>query len=152
MTRKVICAFCAAPGSARYIFSRHEFHRGWMIGVFGEGQYFLAFCMVSHMDQLRQRRRTPRYAFPAVHWIAPIKGDERPTPADFIPVRCRDISRSGFSFWLEEPPDFRELVARIQHGTEILYVKAEVIHVTRPADGSTPGVVVGCRFEERISG
>ncbi len=81
-----------------------------------------------------------------------MRDGKRPAAADFRPVRCRDISRSGFSFWFDEPPDFRELVARVQHGTEILFVKAEVVHVTRPEDGSAIGFIVGCRFRERISG
>jgi|YNPMSStandDraft_1061717.scaffolds.fasta_scaffold00715_5 hypothetical protein len=102
------------------------------------------------MTQL-QRRRSPRYSLEAVQWIAPVKQDD-PGPGDFMPVRCHDISKSGFSFWSDVPPDFEELIVRIQKGTGAVFVRAEVIHVTRHTDVDYQKFLVGCRFKKRISG
>lgn len=99
-----------------------------------------------------QRRRSPRYSFEAVEWVAPVKDGKFPGLGDFLPIRCRDISKSGFSFWLDTPPDFEELIVRIQKGTSAVFVGAEVIHVTRHAAGATQEFLVGCRFTKRLSG
>ncbi|MGQ9506105.1 MAG: PilZ domain-containing protein [Thermogutta sp.] len=98
-----------------------------------------------------QRRRSPRYSFEAVEWVAPVKGATFPSLGDFVPIRCRDISKSGFSFWLDTPPDFQELIVRIQKGTNAVFVKAEVIHVTRHTASDSHKFLVGCRFTERLS-
>lgn len=98
-----------------------------------------------------QRRRSPRYSFEAVEWVAPIKDGNFPGLGDFLPVRCCDISKSGFSFWLDMPPNFDELVVRIQKGTGAVFVEAKVMHVTPHVVGGAQEFLVGCRFTKRLS-
>lgn len=98
-----------------------------------------------------QRRRSPRFAFEAVQWIAPVKEDNRRGPVNFAPVRCHDISKSGFSFWTDAPPDFEEIIVRLQKSTDTIFVKAAIVHVTPHADVEGRKFLVGCRFKERIS-
>lgn len=96
-----------------------------------------------------QRRRLPRYSYEAVQWIAAVKDDL--SPGRFMPVRCHDISKSGFSFWSDVPPDFEELIVRIQTGTGAVFVRAEVVHVIPHTDTGHENFLVGCRFKERMS-
>jgi len=103
------------------------------------------------MAQL-ERRRSRRYQFGSVQWVAPLQGDERPGPGDFVPVRCCDISKTGFSFWLDDAPDFRELVVQIQKGTGVVFIKAEVVYTKRQGPAGHERFLVGCRFKGRLSG
>lgn len=102
------------------------------------------------MEQL-ERRRAHRYSFGSIQWVAPLHGDKRPGPGDFVPVRCCDISKTGFSFWLDEQPDFRELVVQIQKGTGVMFIKAEVVHTKRQGLAGHERFLVGCRFNGRIN-
>jgi len=122
----------------------------------------------------KNRRSSDRRPFFANHRIAPVRGEEFPEDSAFIPVRCYNLTRSGFSFFLPERPDFTRLVAAFGSGDEALFVGAGVIHCQdvlihelgaveffgqsrrrnesrkRVADSGTPMVLVGCRFTERL--
>ena len=122
----------------------------------------------------KDRRSSDRRPFFADHHIAPVRGEEFPEDSAFIPVRCYNLTRSGFSFFLPKQPDFTRLVAAFGSGGEALFVGAGVVHCQdvlvhelgavefleqsgrraksgdRMADSGTPMVLIGCRFHERL--
>lgn len=99
-----------------------------------------------------QRRRSPRYAFQTIQRIAPVTPDRKPESRDFVPVRCHDISRGGFSFYYDEKPAFRQLVALVTAGQKCLYLTAEVVHIQKVAGPNGDQYLVGCRFTGRRGG
>jgi hypothetical protein len=120
------------------------------------------------------RRQGLRHACLATQWIAPGYCGEVPPEAAFIEVRCQDLTGSGFSFFLDEPPDFSRLVAAFGRPPSLVHVAAEVLHWSevivypsglveprgdraghvrhQSADGQAgrPMVLVGCRFVAKL--
>ena len=113
-----------------------------------------------------ERRGTSRYPFEIQQWITAYDGSGLPAESDFYPVRCRDLSRSGFSFLTSVKPAFSSLVVILGEPPDSMYVEAEVIQCTNlepfglelvetdrhgvgPLDiGGSAGasILVGCRF------
>jgi len=120
------------------------------------------------------RRQGSRQPFFADHRIAPDRGSGFPDDSQFARVRCFDLTRAGFSFFLPSRPDFKKLVAAFGDPPGVIYVGAEVLHCERvlvhsfgvferlegasgEADHQGPAgqpamqmVLVGCRFTERL--
>jgi hypothetical protein len=118
-------------------------------------------------------REGNREAFQVIQWIAP-GYDEIPPESALIAVRCHDLTRSGISFLLPSPPNFERLVVALGSPASHIYLTAEVLHwheeQTRPTDTASqrrrtpragarpmpdqgeiePGVIVGCRFLDRL--
>ena len=65
----------------------------------------------------------------------------------FREVLCHDISASDFSFYADQPPATEFLVAAFGTGAPLTYLKAQVIHCTRPPGGSQ--FLIGCRYTGR---
>lgn len=125
-----------------------------------------------------ERRESPRRPFASTQRIAIRRGDEVPTESDFVEVRCHDLTRQGFSFFLPTQPDFTSLVAALESSPKPIYLAAEVVRCSavlvyssgivermdHPTDSedpdvdyeslrgqtATPMVLVGCRFTERL--
>jgi hypothetical protein len=122
--------------------------------------------LASPEGEHQERRGTSRYPFEIVQWIAPYDGSTIPAEADFFPVRCRDLSRSGFSFVTSDRPAFSSLVVILGEPPDLMHVEAEVARCTKlepfgmelvetgeralsPLDfGGSSGasILVGCRF------
>lgn len=122
-------------------------------------------------DDQRRLRRQP---FPVKQWIAPKSGPGFPQDSEFVEVLCHDLTSDGFSFFLDDPPDFESLVAALGIPPKLVYLRAKVVHVGdvlvyssgmveplrdrarhvsyEAPDGAigTPMVLVGCRFLEKI--
>lgn len=120
------------------------------------------------------RRDFARQAFSADHRIAPSRGGQFPEPSAFFQVRCNDLTRNGFSFFLPSRPDFTGLVAAFGAPPNEIFVEAQVVRcqdvvvhplgLVEPADsrrqrvpsrgvaseGAVPMVLVGCRFTRRL--
>ncbi len=120
------------------------------------------------------RRTDKRQGFSATQWIAPRTGPELPGESEFIAIECRDLSSSGFSFFLPNRPDFDLLVAAFGTPPEVTYLAARVVrcvdvlidssgnveYIKNGFEGlvyeefsdrtTTPMVLVGCRFTERL--
>jgi hypothetical protein len=60
--------------------------------------------------------------------IAPFHGALVPSPGDFHPVLCHDLSCGGFSFFDSTPPDFRQLVVELKSASRLIYMVARVLH------------------------
>lgn len=52
-----------------------------------------------------------------------------PPQANFFPVRCRDLSCSGVSFFFPIQPSFQNLVFQLGNQDDGIYMESEVIHV-----------------------
>jgi hypothetical protein len=125
-------------------------------------------------DEPAERRRTARHPFSVVQWIAPRRGSHFPDDHEFLEVRCHDLSRAGFSFFLPIRPDFRALVAAFGTPGQLVYVGAEVLRCHSvlvypsgeleridPGDGGAsqgprsqtarPMVLVACQFTKRLT-
>ena len=125
-------------------------------------------------DEPAERRDGARRPFSGVQRIAPRRGDNFPGDDEFVQVRCYDLTRAGFSFFLPIRPDFSELVAAFgtpprliyvgaeisRHDSVLVYPSGEVEHLhdrTDDADGQDPRsetaramILVVCRFTERL--
>ncbi|MBC7353215.1 MAG: PilZ domain-containing protein [Thermogutta sp.] len=66
--------------------------------------------------------------------------------AGFLSGRCRDISRGGFSFYLDERPDFTELMALVSDNHKSIYLTAQVVYVHELENHEKGRFLVGCRF------
>jgi len=126
-------------------------------------------------DEPAERRDGARCPFWGVQRIAPRRGLGFPGDDEFVEVRCYDLTRAGFSFFLPIRPDFDRLVAAFGTPPELIYVAADVsrcndvlVHPSgqvehihgppdqaagqdRPSDTARPMILVFCRFTERLA-
>lgn len=126
-------------------------------------------------DEPAERRDGARRPFGGVQRIAPRRGTYFPADDEFVEVRCYDLTRAGFSFFLPIRPDFDKLVAAFGTPPEVLYVAADVSrcddvlvypsgqveHIHGRADRAAgqdarshtarPMILVFCRFTERLA-
>ena len=97
----------------------------------------------------RDRRMSPRYAFPAIQAVAPYDGVTLPGRETFRAVRCHDISQRGISFFWPTAPTFRYAVVRLNPQSQPLYLMARVArHV--PIAGLNNEFLVCCQFLSRV--
>lgn len=108
--------------------------------------------MVLLMRNIDVRRNKPRYEFTAIQYIAPISDEELSAPPKFQPVRCRDISQDGFSFWVDAIPTYKKLIVMLRSATDGIQVYAEIVHVQVCCHLDRPRFLVGCRFLKRLAG
>jgi len=73
-----------------------------------------------------ERRGRRRKRFQANQRIAPLRGSRFPDDSEFFTVRCYDLTRAGFSFFMSMRPDFTALVAEFGAPPNTIYVVAEV--------------------------
>ena len=97
------------------------------------------------------RRQRSRRAFPYVQMIAPMIDGKMPEEHRFRPVRCRDISPTGFSFLSPTPPDFQDLMVALGGETTTTYLAARVMHATIVERDNKVAYVVGCRYLSRAN-
>jgi hypothetical protein len=122
-----------------------------------------------------ERREGRRNTFFVCQRIAPWQDNRFPDESAFFEVPCNDLSRSGFSFFLPDRPDFTSLVVELGSPPHLMYVKAEVLHLSpvlvypsglvepvrqgaaagasdQALEGERPAamVLVGCRLTRRL--
>ena len=98
----------------------------------------------------RERRGNNRREFACLQWVAPYGEGRLPTTADFIRVRCRDLSLTGFSFLAEQLPHSDYLLVAL--GTSpFTFVSAQVLHGRMIRVEGEKHLLIGCRFLRRIS-
>jgi diguanylate cyclase (GGDEF)-like protein len=99
----------------------------------------------------RERRKSPRHAFRATQFIAPmLHPGVMPSPELFSEIQCIDISSSGFSFVSEAPPPVDLMVVQLGGGPRAIYVSARVVVCTVTVSDGLPTFRIGCRFEGRM--
>ncbi|MEI8375059.1 MAG: hypothetical protein WCJ35_19715 [Planctomycetota bacterium] len=97
--------------------------------------HFLAVSHKGEGDVVRdepeaEQRYESRRAFRLIQRIATGYCWEVPPESAWIDVRCHDLTKGGFSFFLDERPTFERLVAKFR-SAEPIFVAARV-HYWRP--------------------
>jgi PAS domain S-box-containing protein len=110
-----------------------------------EPQPFSVIPAGKHSD----RRQRDRRAFPYVQQIAPLVEGQPPENHQFRPMRCRDISPTGFSFFSPTPPDFQDLIVALGGESTTTYLAARVMHATIIERDNKVAYIVGCRYLSR---
>jgi len=98
----------------------------------------------------REKRSSPRRNFQYRQAIAPMYGDAMPSRKKFFTVVCEDISAGGLSFYLENPPEFEDLVVALGQPPAISFFRAKVVRVMDRELNGQPVHLVGCRFTGRV--
>lgn len=97
-----------------------------------------------------ERRAHGRRAYPYLQAVAPVNGDQLPDKRMFREVRCRDISRQGFSFLSPVRPEPKHVVVAFGSHPSLMYLLAEVVHVSPTEFNSCRVFHVGCRYVRRV--
>jgi PAS domain S-box-containing protein len=98
-----------------------------------------------------ERRSRNRRAFPYIQVVAPFDDGKLPERTLFREVRCRDISPTGFSYLTPVAPDYKRLVVAFGAPPALMYLAAEVVHVSPFVFNGCNVFVVGCRYMGRLS-
>jgi hypothetical protein len=92
------------------------------------------------------KRRHHRVACNQVHRIAPYTG-AMPRDDEFVSVVFNDISKSGFSFFADRPPEATEIVLSLDFDPPRRIAARIVNHRPEPRSGR---YIVGCAFTGRL--
>jgi hypothetical protein len=101
-------------------------------------------------DRGRNRRGSNRHKYPAAQLVAFHDEAQVPTTALFEGVRCHDLSTSGISFFLPDPPAFEYCTVVLGRPPALIYVKARVMHYS-PYAGRAREWLIGCQFVCRVN-
>jgi PAS domain S-box-containing protein len=115
----------------------------------GTGEPSAAAQREGRLSARRDRRCLTRRSFPYQQCIAPIFHGQIPTQDSFREVRCKDLSASGFSFESASIPDYRHLLIAFGKGGDLIYLTAEIVHVTPVRQVGEDQYLVGCRYTGR---
>jgi PAS domain S-box-containing protein len=97
-----------------------------------------------------EKRSSPRRQFKYHQLIAPVYGQELPSPKKFFVVACEDISAGGIAFYLDCVPDFHKVVVALGKPPTLAYFRADVVRYSKKQIGDKTMYLVGCRFTTRI--
>jgi len=98
----------------------------------------------------KERRGCARVPYEQVVHIAPVMDGQLPQRDAFTPVRCKDLSQAGFSFFQPERPGFSQLVVVFGKNTKQCFIHARIAHVTQVKLNGNRLFVVGCEFKRRV--
>ena len=101
-------------------------------------------------ETAKRRRKHDRFTYPVLQMICPCGSDVIPRPARFFPVKCKDLSRSGISFYLDWEPSFQRFILMIGTGDHHDYVAGEVVYVQAIAADAPGRYLVGCRLIKKL--
>jgi PAS domain S-box-containing protein len=93
-----------------------------------------------------ERRKRPRRAYPYFQLVAFCTGDGLPDKSAFKEVRCNDIAAGGFSFFSPTPPPSETLVVALGAPPKLIYLVAQVAHVTRTQHNGEKTYLIGCNY------
>lgn len=97
-----------------------------------------------------ERRKAPRLTFTMNQRVAPYVGWKVPPEPAFREVPCIDISTGGISFVWPTEPDFQHVVVALGKPPKLVYLCARIVS-SRPWDGESKGVRLGCQFLGRLA-
>jgi len=78
--------------------------------------------------------------------------DDLPDSDAFREIMCRDISKGGIAFYLDERPDFELVVLDLGRGGAARLFTAKVMHVRHAEVDGEEKYLVGCQFTGRVVG
>ena len=93
-----------------------------------DAQFFQMIHQLIKSQRRSERRGHPRDTFTSTQRIALLRDDKTPEEKDFFDVRCNDLTPSGFSFFINEKPDFEQLVIAFEGSSGMIHIHAEVRH------------------------
>lgn len=99
----------------------------------------------------REKRVFQRKAFGWTQMIAMRSGNSMPDRDVFFPVRCKDISAGGLSFFLDEEPTFRDIVVELGVPPQQKYMLAEIVRIEQTSENGKTCYVAGCSFRGHVS-
>jgi hypothetical protein len=103
----------------------------------------------SDITRQSERRRDPRRPFPYKQVLAPIVDGRLPSPGDFHEVRCHDLSSQGFCFLSEDIPDYQQLIVAFGKQDNLIYLTADIVHVSPGTADGEEVFLVGCHYTGR---
>ena len=101
------------------------------------------------MTTPRDKRSKQRYSFPIMQPMGAIVNGRMPSPHQFHPACCINISRSGFAFYEDTAPDYDELVIALGVTSEPNYLIASVVQAIPVQKDGRSAYRIGCRFTGR---
>ncbi len=125
-------------------------------------------------DKGFERRSEKRHAYRTAQRIARWDGSKFPDENQFVPIQCRDLTRSGFSFLTPTEPRFSTIVAEFGVAPDVFYVAAQILRSVPvmcypsglvaqmtdrggvaaltgpPGEKGKAMFIVGCRFTRRL--
>ena len=73
-----------------------------------------------------------------------------PSAGEFEEVQCNDLSVSGISFFLDQPPEHEQLVITLGTPPDLKFMKAKVTNVRTTYRDDRIAYKVGCQFVKRL--
>ncbi len=99
---------------------------------------------------IEERRRHPRFPFPAVQHVAPYVHGEIPPATAFRPVECYDISCGGLSYYLNQPPIVKDVLLALKIRGEVKLLSAHIVRTIAILTDEGLKYRVGCQFVGRL--
>jgi len=99
--------------------------------------------------RFQERRHHARHPYSVNQSFAPVVNGKMPSREMFRPMRCRDISLGGISFYWPREPEFTEIVIELGTTDDKRYVRAKVLGCI-VADPQLPEYIVRCKFSHCI--
>jgi hypothetical protein len=96
-----------------------------------------------------ERRGAERLEYPVIQVAAPCFPRQPACRWRFSPIRCRNISRGGISFYWPRTPDFEDVLVVLGPRAEAIFVTARVAWFKR-VEGSDTMFLVGCQFLQKL--
>lgn len=90
-----------------------------------------------------------RYPYPTQQFAA-FYNVEMPSPEEFVPVQCIDVSASGISFLLDHRPTSDTLVITLGQKPQLTFMAAKVMNHRYMLANGEEGYRVGCLFLKRL--
>jgi diguanylate cyclase (GGDEF)-like protein len=105
------------------------------------------------LERGKDRRAHRRQKCSGIYQVASYTPGIPPSEEEFLNTRVADVSAGGCALLLSSPPTSKWFVVALKKPGEIVYVKAEVVHLkrARTENAAAPLFIAGCRFTGRIS-
>lgn len=98
-----------------------------------------------------EKRSSPRREYNYMQRIAPLIDNHIPGEDEFHNVACCDISAGGFSYYLETPPHYDELVISLGTPPNDRKVIAKVVRIVKKDLNGQTMHQIGCQFIGRMN-
>lgn len=119
----------------------------------GTTESFGDFAFEALLEEgVRDRRATPRRAYPYVQRLAPMTDDKVPPASAFREITCYDISSGGFSFLSRLPIRHERFVVAFGAAPSLTHIIAEVVHQKPVQVDGVPQHLIGCRYVGKPGG
>jgi len=77
--------------------------------------------------------------------------DQLPKLSAYKEIRCRDISPQGFSYVASRPPEYTQAVVAFGAHPNLVYLTAEVRHMTPHEHDGRKQFLIGCSYTGRAA-